>query len=134
MERDRLANDPTRLVNMVEIEDHLRKKIDLSSGEWQTLVSASVKVDGYTEEETKQAHALAGQVRQSSPSAASLAAGRATLHKMQLDFNGQVLGDIKELETAVGPDTTNRIHAYLSGPLTASAHVTPRAVHKKAVQ
>jgi hypothetical protein len=135
MERDRLADPPTQLANMVEIEDHLRKKLNLSESEWQTLVSTSVKVNAYTREASKQAHAFAEQDRasrrQDPLSANTLAAGRATLHKMQLDLNARALGDIQELEAAVGPDATAGIHAYLNGPLAASAHVMPRPVHKK---
>lgn len=139
MERDRLANPPTQLANMVEIEDQLRKKIGLSSSEWETLLNTSVKVESYTEDTSKQARALADQSRASSRqdptnSANTLATGRAKLHQIQSDLNDRVLGDIKELETSVGPDATTKIHAYLNGPLAASAQVTPRRVHKKAAQ
>jgi hypothetical protein len=139
MERDRLANPSTQLANMVEIEDQLRKKMNLSPSEWQVLVNTSVKVDSYTEEATKQAHAVADQSHASSRqdpinSANTLAAGRAKLYKMQSDLNDRALGDIKELETSVGTDATTKIHAHLNGPLAASAQVTPRTIHKKAAQ
>jgi hypothetical protein len=139
MERDRFANPPTQLANMVEIEDRLRKKMNLSPSEWQTLLNTSVKVDGYTDDAYKQARAVADQSRASSRqdpinSANTLATGHAQLHKIQSDLNDRVLGDIKELETSVGPGATTKIHVYLNGPLTASAQVTPRAVHKKAAQ
>jgi hypothetical protein len=139
MERDRLANPPTQLANMVEIEDQLRKELKLSTSEWQVLVNTSVKVEGYREEASKQAHAVVDQTRTSSSqdpmnSANTLAAGRAKLQKMRSDLDDRTLGDIKELETSVGNDTSNKIHAYLNGPLAASAHVTPRTVHKKAAQ
>jgi hypothetical protein len=139
MERDRLANPPTQLANMVEIEDRLRKKMNLSPSEWQTLVNTSVKVDSYAEETSRQAHAVADEARASSRqnqvnSANTLAAGRAKLHQMQSDLNDRVLGDISELETSVGADTSTKIHAFLDGPLAASAHATPRPVHKKAAQ
>ncbi|MGD0941844.1 MAG: hypothetical protein ABR905_19275 [Terracidiphilus sp.] len=124
MERDRLANDPTRHVNMDEIEDHLRKQVGLSASEWQVLLDKSVKVESYTREMSKQAHSFADQdraARQQTPlSANSLAVGRATLHKMQLDLNAHVQGEIDQLKTAVGPDATTRIEAYLQGPLAAS--------------
>jgi hypothetical protein len=136
MERDRLANPPTQLANMVEIEDRLRKKMNLSASEWQMLVNTSVKVDSDSEETTKQAHAIADQTRASSSqapinSANTLATGRAQLHKMKSDLDDRTLGDIKQLETSMGTDTTNKIHTYLNGPLAASAHVTPRTGHKK---
>jgi hypothetical protein len=136
MERDRLADPPTQLANMVEIEDHLRKKINLTHSQWQTLVSTGVKVNGYAKETSQQARAFADQDRASRSgnplSANTLAAGRATLHKMQLDLNARVLGDIQELEVAVGADATANIHAYLNGPLAASAQVTRHTGHKKA--
>jgi hypothetical protein len=139
MERDRLANPPTQLANMVEIEDQLRRKMNLSSSELQTLMNTSVKVDSYTEETLKQARALADQTRASSRqdptnSPNTLAAGRAKLRQLQSDLNDRVLSDIKELETNVGTDATTKIHVYLNGPLTASAQVTPRSIHKKAAQ
>jgi hypothetical protein len=124
MERARLANDPNRHVNMDEIEDHLRKKMSLSASEWQVLVDRSVKVENYTHEMSKQAHSLADQDRaarkQNPLSANTLTAGRATLHKMQLDLNTHVQGEIDQLKTAVGSDATTRIEAYLQGPLAAS--------------
>jgi len=124
MERDRLANDPNRHVNMNEIEDHLRKKMSLSTSQWQVLVEKSVKVESYTREMTKQARSFADQdraARQQNPlSASTLTAGRATLHKMQLDLNTHVQGEIDQLKTAVGSDATTRIEAYLQGPLAAS--------------
>jgi len=124
MERDRLANDPNRHVNMDEIEDHLRKKMDLSSGEWQALVDKSVKVENYTREVSKQARSFADQDRaarrQNPLSANTLPAGRATLHKMQLDLNTHIQGEIDGLKTTVGPDATTRIQDYLQGPLAAS--------------
>lgn len=139
MERDRMANPPTQLANMVEIEDQLRKTMGLSSGEWQTLLKTSVKVNNYTEETFKQAHAVADQARTSSRedpvnSANTLATGQAKLRQMQSDFNDHVLSDIKGLETSVGTEATTKIHAYLNGPMTASAHVTPHSIHKKAAQ
>ena len=129
MERDRLANDPNNHVNMDEIEDHLRIKLGLSASEWQVLVDKSVVVEDYTREMSKQARSFADQdrtSRQQNPhSANTLAAGRATLHKMQLNLNTHVQGEIDELETAVGPDAATRIQAYLQGPLAASMYVMP---------
>lgn len=103
------------------------------------LLNTSLKVDSYTEETSRQAHLLVDQTcassRQDSANSANiLADGRAKLHQMQFDLNERTLSDIKELETSVGTDATTKIHCYLNGPLTASAHVTPRTVHKKAVQ
>jgi hypothetical protein len=102
MERDRLANDANSHVNMDEIEDHLRKKLGLSAGEWQILVDKSVKVETYTREVSKQARSFADQDRaarrQNPLSANTLAAGHATLHKMQLDLNTHVQGEIDELD------------------------------------
>jgi hypothetical protein len=124
MERDRLANDPNRHVNMDEIEDHLRKKMSLSASEWQILVDRSVTVENYTHEMSKQARSFADQDRaarkQNPLSANTLTAGRATLHKMQLDLNTHVQGEIDQLKTVVGSDATTRIEAYLQGPLAAS--------------
>ena len=124
MERDRLANDPNRHVNMDEIEDHLRKKLGLSASEWLVLVDKSVKVENDTRERSKQAHSFADEdraARQQNPlSANTLAAGRATLHKMQLDLNAHVQGEIDQMKAAIGPDATNRVEAYLHGPLAAS--------------
>ena len=124
MERDRLADDPNRHVNMDEIEAHLRKKLGLSVSEWQILVDKSVTVEDYTREMSKQARSFADRGRaarqQNSLSANTLAAGRATLHKMQLDLNTHVQGEIDQLKAAVGPDATTRVEAYLQGPLAAS--------------
>jgi hypothetical protein len=124
MERDRLANDPNLHVNMGEIEDHLRKKLGLSASEWQVLVDKSVKVENDTRERSKQAHDFANQDRaarqQNSLGGNTLAAGRATLHRMQLDLNAHVQGEIDQLKTTVGPDATTRIEAYLQGPFAAS--------------
>lgn len=124
MERDRLANDPNRHVNMGEIEDHLRKKLGISTGEWQVLVDKSVKVNNDTRERSKQAHDFANQdraARQQNPLGANtLAAGHATLHRMQVDLNTHVQGEIDQLKKAVGPEATTRIEAYLQGPLAAS--------------
>jgi hypothetical protein len=124
MERDRVANDPNRHVNMDEIEDHLRKKMDLSASAWRALVDKSVKVENYTHDMSKQARSFADQDRaarkQNPLSANTLAAGRATLHKMQLDLNAHIQAEIDQLKTAVGPDATARIQAYLQGPLAAS--------------
>jgi hypothetical protein len=129
MERDRLANDPNRHVNMNEIEDHLRNKMSLSASEWQVLVDKSVKVESYTRDMSKQARSFADQDRaarrQNSPSANTLPAGRAVLHKMQLDLNTHIQGEIDELKTNVGPDATDRIQAYLKGPLAASTSFMP---------
>ncbi len=127
MERDRLANDPNRHVNMDEIEEHLRKKLGLSIGEWQVLVEKSVKVENYTREMSKQAHDFADQDRagrQQNPlSANTLAAGHATLHKMQLDLNTHVQGEIDQLKATVGSDGTDHIQTYLQGALAASTSV-----------
>jgi hypothetical protein len=124
MERDRLANDPNRHVNMDEIEDHLRKKMSLSTSEWQVLVEKSVKVETYTREVSKQARSFADQdraARQQNPHLANtLATGRAMLHKMQLDLNAHVQGEIDQLKTTLGSDAMTRIEAYLRGPLAAS--------------
>jgi hypothetical protein len=129
MERDRLANDPNRHVNLDEIEDHLRKKIDLSTSQWQTLVDKSVKVEDYTRDMSKQARSIADRdraARQQNPIPTdTLATGRATLHKMQLDLNTHVQGEIDQLKATVGPDATDRIQAYLQGPLTASTSIVP---------
>jgi hypothetical protein len=129
MERDRLANDPNRHVNMDEIEDHLRTKMSLSTSEWQVLVKKSVKVENYTREISKQARSFADQdraERQQNPlSANTLTAGRATLHKMQLDFNTHVQGEIDDLKTSVGPDATERIQGYLQGPMAAFTSLMP---------
>jgi hypothetical protein len=129
MERDRLTNDPNRHVNMDEIEDHLRNKMSLSTSEWQDLVDKSVKVETYTREMSKQARSFADQdraARQQNPlSANTLTAGRATLHKMQLDLNTHVQGEIDQLKTAVGAAATTRIEAYLQGPLAASTSRMP---------
>ncbi len=132
MERDRLANDPNRHVNMDEIEDHLRKKLGLSASDWQVLVDKSIKVEIFTREASKQARSFAVQdraARQQNPlSANTLAAGRATLHQMQLDLNAHIQGEIDQLKTDVGPDATTRIEAYLQGPLAASTsriQITP---------
>jgi hypothetical protein len=131
MEQYRLADDPTRHVNMDEIEDHLRKKLGLSSSEWQVLVDKSVKVESYTRETSKKARAFADQDRaarkQNPLGANTLAAGRATLHKMQLDLNAQIQGDIDALKTAVGPDATTHIQTYLQGPLAAATSQIPIA-------
>jgi len=127
MERDRLADDPNRRVNMAEIEDHLRTKLDLSATDWQVLVDKSVKVEGYTREMSKQAHSFAEQdraARRENPlSANTLAAGRAKLHTMQLDLNTHIQGDIDQFNKAVGPEAKERIEAYLQGPMAASTSV-----------
>jgi hypothetical protein len=129
MERDRQANDPNLHVNMGEIEDHLSKKMSLSASEWRALVDKSVKVENYTREMSQQAHSFAEQdlaARRNNPlSANTLSAGRATLHKMQLDLNTHVQAEIEELKATVGPDATDRIQAYLQGPLAASTSVMP---------
>ncbi len=129
MERDRLANDPNRHVNMDEIEDHLRKKLGLSASEWQVLVDKSVKVENYTREMSKQAHDFATQdreARRENPlSAHTLAAGRAHLYTMQLDLNTHVQGEIDQLKAAVGHDATDHLQAYLQGPLATSMSVVP---------
>jgi hypothetical protein len=129
MEQDRLANDPNRHVNMNEIEDNLRKKLGLSASEWQVLVDASVKVENYTREMSKQAHDFATQdreARRENPlSAHTLAAGRAHLHTMQLDLNTHVQGEIDQLKTAVGHDATDHLQAYLQGSLATSMSVVP---------
>ncbi len=125
MERDRQANNLH--ANMIEIEDHLRKKLNLSSNEWQTLVATSVKVESYTEEKSKEARSFAEQdkaARRNNPLGPNtLAKGRATLHQMQLDLNTHVQADINELKAAVGPTATDHIQAYLQGPLSASTSV-----------
>ena len=128
MERDRLANDPNFHVNMNEIEDHLRKKMSLSATDWQTLVDKSVKVESYMHEVSKQARAFAAQdraARRENPLSAAntLATDRATLHKMQQDFNIHVQAEIDQLKATVGPDATERIQAYLQGPVAASTSV-----------
>jgi hypothetical protein len=124
MEQDRLANDPNRHVNMNEIEDHLRKKLGLSASEWQVLVDTSVKVENYTRAMSKQARDFADQdraARRKNPLSANTAAvGHATLHRMQLDLNAHVQGEIDQLKTTVGADATTRIEAYLQGPFAAS--------------
>ncbi len=127
-----MANDPNRRVNMDEIEDHLREKLGLSASDWQALADKSIKVEIFTREASKQARSFAVQdraARQQNPlSANTLAAGRATLHQMQLDLNAQVQGEIDQLKTDVGPDATTRIEAYLQGPLAASTsriQITP---------
>ena len=124
MERDRLANDPNLHVNMGEIEDHLRKKLGLSANEWQVLVEKSVKVENYTRAMSKQARDFADQdraARRKNPLSANTAAvGHATLHRMQLDLNAHVQGEIDQLKTTVGADATTRIEAYLQGPFAAS--------------
>jgi hypothetical protein len=124
MERDRLANDPNSHVNMGEIEDHLRKKLGLSASEWQILVDKSVTVEEYTREVSKQARTFVNQDRaarkQNPLSANTLATGRATLHKMQLDLNTHVQEEVNQLKTDVGPDATPRVEAYLQGPFAAS--------------
>jgi hypothetical protein len=129
MERDRQANDPNRHVNMDEIEDHLRKKISLSASEWQTLVDKSVKVENYTREMSKQARSFADQDRaarrQNPLSANTMPVGRATLHKLQLDLNAHVEGEIDQLKTTIGPSAADRIQAYLQGPLAASMYFLP---------
>jgi hypothetical protein len=131
MERDRLANDPNRHVNMNEIEDHLRKKLGLTTSEWQILVEKSVKVENYTREVSNQARSFADQdraARQQNPLSANtftLAVGRATLHKMQLDLNTHIQGEIDELKTTVGPDATGQIQVYLQGPLASSMYIMP---------
>jgi hypothetical protein len=83
-----------------------------------------VKVERYTSEMSKQARSFADEdraARRENPlSANTLAAGRATLHQMQLDLNAHVQGEIDQLKTAVGPDATTHIEAYLQGPLAAS--------------
>ncbi len=127
MERYRQADDPNRHVNMNEIEDHLRKKMSLSTNNWQTLVDKSVKVESYTDEMSKQARTFANQARtarrENLPSANTPAANYATLHKMQLDFDTHVQGEIDQLKATVGPDATDCIQAYLKGTLTASTSV-----------
>lgn len=135
MERDRQANDPNHHVNMEEIEDHLRKKINLSASEWQALVDKSVNVDAYTHELSQQARNVAGQDRvslqQNSLSASALAESRATRHKVQVDFNTHVQGEIDKLKTAVGSEAATRIEAYLQGTLAASMsrmHLSPAQV------
>ena len=127
MERDRLANDPNFHVNMDEIEDHLRKKMSLTATDWQTLVDKSVKVESYTREVSKQARSVAAQqraARRENPLSADTLAGRsATLHKMQQDFNLHVQGEIDQLKANVGPDASDRIQAYLQGPVAASTSI-----------
>jgi len=139
IERDRQANDPSLHVNMNEIEDHLRKKIGLSTSEWQILIDRSLKVESYTREVSKQARSFADQDRaarkQNPLGGNTLAAGRATLHKMQLDLNTHVQGEIDQLKTAVGPNATTRIEAYLQGPLAAStSRITITAAQLQALR
>jgi hypothetical protein len=129
MERDRQANDSGLKVNMSEIEDHLRKKISLSASEWQILVDKSVEVELYTRDKAKDAHTFVNQdreARRANPlSANTLVAGRAKLHSMQLDLNAHVQGEIEDLKAGVGPAGTERIEAYLHGPLAASTSIMP---------
>jgi hypothetical protein len=127
MERDRQTNDPNRHVNMGEIEDHLRKKLNLSASEWQILVDKSVKVESYTRDMSQKARSFADQdraARRENPlSAHTLAAGRATLHNMQLDLNMHVQAEIDELKKSVGETATEHIQNYLQGPQAASTSV-----------
>ncbi len=136
MERDRLADDPNRHVNMAEIEDHLRNKLGLSPSEWQILVQQSVEVEQYTREASSQAHSFADQdraARRDNPlSANTLSAGRATLHKMQTDLNTHVQGEVDKLNAVIGPGATKKMQTYLQGPMAASVSSTP--IHSVALQ
>jgi hypothetical protein len=141
MERDRAANGSNSHVNMDEIEGHLRKKLGLSAGEWQILVDKSVTLEDYTREISKQARSFVDQdraARQQNPlSANTLAAGRAALHKMQLDLNTHVQEEINGLKTDVGPDATTGVEAYLQGPFAASTsriQLTPTRLQAQRAQ
>lgn len=134
MERDRLAPDPNRQVDMNQIEDHLRTKIGLSSGDWQVLVEKSVKIASYTHEAFKQAHDFADQnstALQQNPPSASTVESRATLRQMRLGLNTHIQGEVDKLNATIGQDAANRISTYLHGPLTAAttqAHLSPAQV------
>jgi hypothetical protein len=133
MERARLANPPSQVGNMVAVEDSLRTKMNLSKSEWQRLVTTAVKVDAYTEDFGKQARAIAQQKRAESVTtgntAQAFSATRTVLRQMKADQDDRLLKDIKELESNVGADSTTKIHAYLNGPLAASAQVIPLTPH-----
>ena len=134
MEKERQKDNPNSTISMADIEDQLRKKINLSSDEWQALVATSNGVDGSTQEATKQARTFADQdraLRKQNPlTANSPATGRAVLRKMQADLDARVITDINKLEATVGPDCIARIQSYLNGPLAASAHVVHLGIHK----
>ena len=129
MERDRQANDPNLHVNMNEIEDHLRKKLGLTTSEWQALAVKSIRVEAYTRERSVEARSFASQDRaarrQNPLSSNTLAKGRATLHAMQQDLNAHVQVEIDDLKSTVGQDAAEKIKAYLQGPLAASTSVIP---------
>ena len=138
MERDRLArlaNPQGQVGDVAAVEESLRSEIDLSKADWQTFVTTAVKVETYIEEAGKQARAYAHQGRadmaQSLDKAQTLSSLKMGLHKMQVQQDARLSQDIQELETNVGADSTAKIHAYLEGPLAASAHVTPLKPHSK---
>jgi hypothetical protein len=138
MERARLADSSSQVGDMAFAEDSLRSKIALSKGEWQSLLTAAVKVDTYTEQIDKQARAFASQARAVGSKGlnpeGTLAATKAGLHKMQIDQDDRILKDIQELESNVSTDGVAKIHAYLHGPLAASAHVTLLKSHTGGAQ
>lgn len=130
MERDGHATDSIHHVNMNEIEDHLREQMSLSASQWQVLVEISVQVENYTLDMSRQARAFANSDRAARQknnllSTDTKAAGRATLHALQLDLNTHVQGEIDKLRAAIGLDAINHVQAYLEGPLAASTTVIP---------
>ena len=128
MERDRQANDPTLHVNMAEVEANFSKKLGLSAGEWPMLVDTSVRVESYTRDMSKQAHAVADQDRQlrhTNLLSSVSVPGRVTLHKMQMDLNSHVQGAVDELNRSIGQAAAQQVQAYLQGPLASTSSSTP---------
>lgn len=129
MEQDRQANDPNRHVNMDEIEDHLRSKLQLSPAQWQALTTVSARVESYTRQHHEEARAFARQVHAAhsdSPLAPDMqASGHARLQRMQVDFNAHIAAEIDGVRAALGGDASKHVQAYLQGPLAASTRATP---------
>ena len=124
---EHLAEDhPIKNVNGAPIKEHLRKRIDLSPAEWQSIAASSLRMETSIRASQAQIHALASadiQACRASPATCPhVPPSLAQVRELERQRDQAIDLEIKNMESALA-GLTAKLHTYLQGQLSSQIKI-----------
>jgi hypothetical protein len=118
------------------VKDYMRNNIGLSEEEWKQIAASSQRIEKANQEHGVQRDLLIAEDRKACqsnpPSCASATPNLSALRNLQSQRNREVVAEFEALESALGPDSTAKLRAYLQGHIASHINMFTRDAVKSA--